>query len=132
MKKLLLISFLTFFSISAIAETSLRCKFYKACEDSKCSNDVNEAYVQLVYEESWLFGNKIVYKDIDYTPYAKFYDHHIEFGFTESSKKTYYKKTKILITRYRHNKKQKSQNMFIFGHKTYTTSSSEFICTEIN
>ncbi len=132
MKKLLLISFLTFFSISAIAETSLRCKFYKACEDSKCSNDVNESYVQLVYEESWLFGNKIIYKDIDYTNYAKFYDHHIEFGFTSSSMKTYYKKTKILKTRYSYNKLQKSQNMYIFGHKTYSRSSSEFICTEID
>ena len=132
MKKLLLISFLTFFSISAIAETSLRCKFFKKCEDGKCTNDVNESYVQLVYEESWLFENKLTYNSIDFSDRAEFNDDYIKFGTDSSIRSYYYKKSKILKTEYRYRNAQKSENKYIFGHERFYKSVDEFICTEIN
>mgnify|MGYP001166908516 CR=1 FL=1 len=132
MKKILLISFLTFFSISSLAETSLRCKYYKFCEDNSCTSSVQEAYKQLVYDESWLFGNKLFLQDVNYSVDAKYYDDYIEFGKISTIQHIFYKKSKILKTPFSFSSPQKSENQFVFGSPTYNKERYEYICTEIN
>ena len=128
MKKLLLISFLTFFSISAIAETSLRCKFYKTCEDLECTDKVQEDYSQLVYSDGqFLFGKKISLNGKDYTEKAQFLEDIIRFD-----KYTFYKKSNLLKGILVNRKPKESRNEFLFGKKNYTFGTDEYICTEIN
>ena len=128
MKKLLLISFFTFFSISAIAETSLRCKFYSYCEDLKCSDKVQVSYSQLVYSDGWFgFGKKISLDGKDYTEKAYFLEDIIRFG-----KYTFYKKSNLLKGIFVNRERKESQNEFLFGKKNYSFATHEYICSEIN
>lgn len=65
MKKIFIISFLTFFSISAIAETNLRCEFNRSCSDKSCTdytfkNFTNNSPVNISYHEGF-FSNKLTY-----------------------------------------------------------------------
>ena len=126
MKKLFIISFLTFFSISAIAETNLRCKFYKVCEDEKCTSRVLEDYIQLVYSDSW-FGKKISLNSKNYTEKAQFLDDVIKFD-----DYIFYKKSNLLRYEKRYPEGKESQNRRYFGKSEFYTAIEEYICTVIN
>ena len=79
MKKLLIISFLTFFSISAIAEDKYRCKFFQGCEDQKCTTKVTVGYSSLIVNEGW-FSNELFYNNKDVSKNTLFGENTLHWG----------------------------------------------------
>ena len=95
MKKLLLISFLTFFSISAIAEDKYRCKWFKYCEEGECSTRVTEGYKSLVIDEGW-FTNKLFVDGADWSGFAEFEEYKITWGIPDFNTH-YFDKTSLIL-----------------------------------
>ena len=140
MKKLLLISFLTFFSISAIAEDNFRCKYYKYCEgeiEPRCSTNVNEAYVSVAVDEGW-FTNKI-FIDGNSFPYSKFNKNYIETWTDYTLQHRFDRVSLVLVTRHGIDLINNPAMVESFlnesklnpGTKRYVWS-EHFLCTKLN
>ncbi|MDC3078465.1 hypothetical protein OA404_01050 [SAR86 cluster bacterium] len=133
MKKLLIISFLTLFSISAIAETNLRCEFYETCTKAlnQCSKnkELNEI-VNISFHEGF-FLNKITYNE-NLIEDATFGDKEIIFENANPGDKF---KVKHIINKPFHTYKRllidTEKNMLIADYN-FEISTTLFLCTKLN
>ena len=112
MNKFLIISFLTFFSISAIAEDKYRCKIFKYCEEGECSTRVTEGYKSLVIDEGW-FTNKLFVDGADWSKFAKFEEYKITWGIPDLNTH-YFDKTSLILRNVFLNEKKVSDSFCIY------------------
>lgn len=131
MKKLFLVSSLLFLSISAIAETNLRCEFYKICNAESCTSLENyKEIVNISYQYGIFSQDTVTINENEAIYNADFGDKKIIFSsqkdnilFRHVINKQFlsYKRTQIDLN-------NKSQ----FGEAYRLIQEEEFICTKLN
>ena len=63
MKKLLLILALFVVGCSkSVERTSLKCEFYKVCEENECSENVQKSFVQVTYDKEEVLVGDVLYR----------------------------------------------------------------------